>query len=96
MRTSLLPLGNIDMAKDYIIDYGNNYRKWKSGFIEQWGYTSDKNVTLPISFSNTNYTIIFTYNCDSVTKNLNSFYIGDWNTGVDWKPNHSHWYAIGY
>ena len=55
MRTAINPMGNIDMAKDYIIDYGNNglsgndyqwYRIWKSGWIEQGG-----NATSNIEFN---------------------------------------------
>ena len=64
MHTAFNPMGVIDMAKDYIIDYGNNsngwYRKWKSGFIEQWGTfnlasNTIQTFNLPISFTNTNY-----------------------------------------
>ena len=66
MRTAFNPMGVGDMAKDYIIDYGNNsngyWRKWKSGFIEQWGVcncviynNTTINVNFPIKMSDTNY-----------------------------------------
>ena len=71
MRTAFNPMGVIDMAKDYIIDYGNNsngwYRKWKSGFIEQGGLnlvnSYNNNIFIlnfPISFTTTNYTFVNT------------------------------------
>lgn len=69
------PLGDIIMAKDEIIDYGKindvYYRKWKSGFIEQWGIATLNNTTTgiancssprkfiyPISFTDLNYLLI--------------------------------------
>lgn len=48
-----------NMAKDEIVDYGSTetgwYRKWKSGFIEQGGITTNANVTFPIPMNNANY-----------------------------------------
>ena len=63
MRTAFNPIGNIDMAKDYIIDYGNNgisgngyqwYRIWKSGWLEQGGtFKSNTEIIFLKPFVNT-------------------------------------------
>ena len=102
MRTSLLPLGNIDMAKDYIIDYGNNYRKWKSGFIEQWGISSGNpdNISLLINFSNINYIVLAlpttgssnTSDCYVTNKTVSGFTL----TQYAKKSEGHNWYAFGY
>ena len=75
MRTAINPLGVRDMAKDYIIDYGNNgisgngyqwYRIWKSGWLEQGGEILGTREYTIRSFLkpyiNINYTIIGGYN----------------------------------
>ena len=88
MRTSFFPMGNINMAKDYIIDYSNNndkwYRKWKSGFIEQGGKLqyitsggSEINTTLTLltPFNNTNYSCFFNAYKDDINSYNPSYYM---------------------
>lgn len=68
--TSFNPLGVGEMAKDYVVEYSNNYRKWKSGFIEQWGTFIGKGgatdnsiytqVNLPIPYPNADYSVQLT------------------------------------
>ena len=66
MHTAFNPMGVIDMAKDYIIDYGYDgnrwYRKWKSGFIEQGGNiiinlnnANEGTITFLTPFATANY-----------------------------------------
>ena len=109
MHTAFNPMGVGDMAKDYIIDYGNNsngyWRKWKSGFIEQWGeHSALATITLPISYSNTSYNIqvsrsvaggnestLSTYN-----RTTSTFYIHNmWASGGTVNTTCC-WYACGY
>ena len=105
MHTAFNPMGVGDMAKDYIIDYGESsdktqwYRLWKSGWIEQGGnYTgaTGSTITLIKSFSNMNY--ILTYanwsgTCYCYKSTANSIVWHDIkhanNTGISW-------YTCGY
>ena len=109
MRTSLLPLGNIDMAKDYIIDYGNNsngyWRKWKSGFIEQWGAITNgavsnrTTVNLPISFSTLNYNVQTTGNSTTISTGESWNYITIISISQFISSSRFgtfYWYACGY
>lgn len=69
-----------EQVGDYIISYGQNengyYRKWKSGFIEQWGKIAKGSnlkaesdwtgyYPLPIPFSNTDFIISVTASTDT-------------------------------
>ena len=93
-----------------IVASGTNYRKWSSGWIEQWGNTSmsasggayKATVTLPTAFTSVNtYTIVAT----PLTTYSGSGWVGIsasktsgtvFNlTGGDSTPNAS-WYAVGY
>ena len=109
MRTAFNPLGVGDMAKDYIIDYGNNsngwYRKWKSGFIEQWGnilngaVSNRTTVSLPISFSSTNYIIQTTGNSTTIStgESWNYVTISSINQFIaSSRFGTFYWYACGY
>ena len=107
MRTSLLPMGNIDMAKDYIIDYTSNetqwYRKWKSGWIEQGGLCkSGTTVTFLIPFQTNTYNINLTNELtdgqsaivwNRTTKNFNprSYFQAQTYNNLN-----QSWYACGY
>ena len=109
MRTSFFPMGNINMAKDYIIDYGSNsngwYRKWKSGWIEQGGqinYVGENSTVqnLPINFSNIDYTIVKSLFSDSFY--AGSFYmrwvqiINKTISSFTVYGGNCYWYACGY
>ena len=105
MRTAFNPIGNIDMAKDYIIDYGSNsnswYRKWKSGWLEQGG--TNFNPTFMKSFSNTNYTIIITttmgwgYVASINAKTTNGCTFHQWQSASGGNFSNSLlWYACGF
>ena len=91
MHTAFNPLGVGDMAKDYIIDYGNNsngwYRKWKSGWLEQGGLILNPSAIQTVSIINyrdTNYFINCQYIMDAAStgryvscgnKTINSFIV---------------------
>ena len=102
MHTAFNPLGVGDMAKDYIIDYSSNHRKWKSGFIEQWGISSGNpdNISLSIKFSNLNYIVLAlpttgssnTSDCYVTNKSVSSFTL----TQYAKKDEGHNWYAFGY
>jgi len=98
---------------DYVVetwrseDGVNWYRKWSDGWIEQGGYSwvngdKDITVTLPITFSDMNYTVIAT--------NRSGFHVGN-DAGVAAIPKAANqitllngvtsgvnitWYACGY
>ena len=82
MRTSLLPLGNTNMAKDYIIDYGNNsnswYRKWKSGWIEQGGIATLDNTT--VGTANCSNPRLYTYS--KAFKDTNYTLLSGWSESI--------------
>ena len=66
MHTAFNPMGVGDMAKDYIIDYGESsdktqwYRLWKSGWIEQGGIVANLSSTNQHLNNITNFIIAFT------------------------------------
>lgn len=48
---------------DYIVEQGTNYRKWRSGRLEQWGIVTKPTAnsisdTFPIPFINTNIDVV--------------------------------------
>ena len=50
---------------DYIVEEGENYRKWNSGILEQWGIdtvlstdSQYSSIIMPVAFTNTNYVVI--------------------------------------
>ena len=110
MRTAINPLGVGDMAKDYIIDYGSNsngwYRKWKSGFIEQWGAITNLSTNtiqnLPISFSNDNYICVLERYKDSGDTTQNALLLREKQTSyirvncISSNNINIQWYACGY
>jgi hypothetical protein len=46
------------------------YRKYKSGWVEQGGFTTAQTITLPIEMADTNYPIQLTGNCSSAKNNI--------------------------
>lgn len=114
--TALNNKANIDLSNvleniDYVIERGQSedgsqwYRKWKSGFIEQWGeHSALATVTLLIPFSNTSYNVqvsrsvaggnestLSTYN-----RTVSTFYIHNmWASGGTTDTTCC-WYAFGY
>ena len=107
---------NNELAKktsEYIVEYkeintSTRYRKWNSGLLEIWGI-EDKiaggmvtrhNITFPISFIDTNYTVQITYQgelnpiyCNVVTssKTINGCIV-DWSSDSNYS---SPYYAVG-
>ena len=91
--------------------YGvNGYRKWSDGFIEQWGTALTSSgwnspIPLPISFSNTDYSILLTLTKQNGTptdsqyrdsmgvkcKKANEFYGGSSGANAPFS-----WLAVGY
>ena len=66
----------------------NGYVKFNHGLIIQWlndfsGYNA---ITLPTSFTSTNYAVVFSGNSASFTKTTTTLTISDYNSGVSWKP----------
>ena len=60
---------------DYIVEERENYRKWNSGILEQWGIdtvlSTDaqySSITMPVAFTNTNYVVI-----GSIREQLNGY-----------------------
>lgn len=92
---------------DYIIEHGSNihgwYRKWKSGFIEQWGNSGPGNpdtVKLITSFTTNTYVVLAlpttgsanTSDCYVTNKTTTQFQLMQYA-----KKDEAHnWYAAGY
>lgn len=86
----------------------NGYAKWANGLIIQWGNinvgTTDTKVTLPISFSNNAYRVVFTstWNTEAIGSTLTKEFhnTGRKTTSAFYiKSNYSNamdWIAIGY
>ena len=60
---------------DYIVEEGENYRKWNSGILEQWGIdtvlstdSQYSSIIMPVAFTNTNYVVI-----GSIREQLNGY-----------------------
>ena len=67
-----LDLQNSTSNNDWVIEtYTDDttwYRKYKSGWVEQGGrYTTTQNIsiTMPVEMSDTNYSVVLTYETDS-------------------------------
>lgn len=86
------------------------YRKYSDGWIEQGGYVANNggsvNVTFPLAFSNTNYTLVGGYLSSSVGSSMQQREVaiatGRSNTGFSCQTPSSgygigkSWYACGY
>lgn len=67
-----------------LLGYGIN----NHGLIIQWlnNFSGYNAITLPTSFTSTNYAVVFSGNSASFTKTTTTLTIHDYNSGVDWKP----------
>ena len=111
MHTAFNPMGVIDMAKDYIIDYGESsdktqwYRLWKSGWIEQGGNILGGNTNYTLNllkpFKNTSYQLLLSRIYDSGS-NVYPCIVREKTidtiriNGVSGNTESTDWYACGY
>lgn len=73
-QSEIPDLTNVDYVVESQLPTAENnytwYRKYKSGWVEQGGYSTSQTVTLPIEMADTNYLVQLTGICSTSNNNV--------------------------